>query len=97
MPTATATPGEANAYVVQPGDTLTIIAQQFGTTAEELAKRNGIADPSVIYAGQIIYYRYIFARRQMCIRDRPRRNRRGKRKVRACAGLSSAATPRIRR
>ena len=56
-PTATATPGEANAYVVQPGDTLTIIAQQFGTTAEELAKRNGIADPSVIYAGQIIYYR----------------------------------------
>ena len=49
--------GEANAYVVQAGDTLTRIAQMFGTTVEALTALNGLADPSLIYVGQILYYR----------------------------------------
>jgi rare lipoprotein A len=44
------------AYVVQPGDTLSGIAFQMGTTAEHLAAANGIANPDLIYAGQTIYY-----------------------------------------
>ena len=40
-----------------PGDTLTAIAQMFDTTVAALAERNGLADPSVIYVGQIRYYR----------------------------------------
>ncbi len=44
------------AYVVQPGDTLSGIAFQMGTTAEQLAATNGIANPDLIYAGQTIYY-----------------------------------------
>lgn len=56
-PTPTAAPCAANAYVVQPGDTLTAIAQMFGTTVAALTERNGLADPSVIYVGQILYYR----------------------------------------
>jgi rare lipoprotein A len=44
------------AYVVQPGDTLSGIAFQMGTTAEQLAVANGIANPDLIYAGQTIYY-----------------------------------------
>ena len=56
-PTATAATGEANAAVVQEGDTLTRIAQMFGTTVEALTALNGLADPSLIYVGQILYYR----------------------------------------
>ena len=33
------------------------IAQMFDTTVAALAERNGLADPSVIYVGQILYYR----------------------------------------
>jgi rare lipoprotein A len=43
-------------YVVQPGDTLSGIAAQLGTTVEDLAAANGIADPDVLYAGQTLYY-----------------------------------------
>ncbi len=41
-------------YTVKNGDTLSGIAAQYGTTYQELAKRNGIADPNRIYAGQEI-------------------------------------------
>ena len=44
------------AYVVQPGDTLSEIALQTGTTVGYLAATNGIADPDVIYAGQTLHY-----------------------------------------
>ncbi len=44
------------AYVVQPGDTLSEIALQMGTTVGYLAETNGIADPDVIYAGQTLHY-----------------------------------------
>lgn len=44
------------AYVVQSGDTLSGIALQLGTTVEDLAAANGIANPDLIYAGQTLYY-----------------------------------------
>lgn len=42
-------------YIVEKGDTLSSIAEQFGTTVEELAEKNHIQDPNVIYIGQKIY------------------------------------------
>jgi len=39
-------------YVVQPGDTLYRIAQDYGTTVEAIAAANDIADPSQIVSGQ---------------------------------------------
>jgi len=41
-------------YVVRPGDTLSQIAQRFGTTTAALASLNGLANPSFIYAGQVL-------------------------------------------
>ena len=41
-------------YVVQSGDTLSGIAQKYGTTYQVLAAHNGIANPSMIHAGQKI-------------------------------------------
>jgi LysM repeat protein len=41
-------------YVVRRGDTLSAIARRFGTTAAALARLNGIANPSLIYAGQVL-------------------------------------------
>jgi LysM repeat protein len=38
-------------YVVQPGDTLALIAEAAGVSTEELQRLNGIADPSVLAAG----------------------------------------------
>ena len=38
-------------YIVQPGDTLFLIAQRFGTTVEAIASINNITDPSVIVPG----------------------------------------------
>jgi len=39
-------------YVVKAGDTLGAIARAHGTTADELAKKNGLKDPNKIKAGQ---------------------------------------------
>lgn len=41
-------------YVVKRGDTLSGIASKYGTTYQQLAKINGIADPNKIYPGQKI-------------------------------------------
>lgn len=41
-------------YTIQPGDTLSEIAQRFGTTVSALASLNGISNPDLIYAGQTI-------------------------------------------
>ena len=41
-------------YTVQPGDTLTGIAQRFGHSVEELAAWSGISNPDVIQVGQTI-------------------------------------------
>jgi rare lipoprotein A len=42
-------------HVVQPGETLSGIAAQLGTSADYLAAHNGITDPNLIYAGQTLY------------------------------------------
>lgn len=47
-------PGAASTYVVQPGDTLSRIAQRFGVTTAALVTANQIANPSLIYAGQVL-------------------------------------------
>lgn len=41
-------------YVVRYGDTLSGIALRFGTTVSQLAAANGIADPNLIYAGEVL-------------------------------------------
>jgi LysM repeat protein len=42
--------------VVQPGETLSGIAFELGTTVEDLAAANGIANPNLVCAGQTLYY-----------------------------------------
>lgn len=49
-----ATQGQSNAYTVQAGDTLSGIAAKFGTTWQDLAQKNGLANPNVIYVGQTL-------------------------------------------
>lgn len=41
-------------YTVQTGDTLFTIAQRFGTTVEALVRENNIANPNVIFVGQVL-------------------------------------------
>lgn len=45
---------ETITYTVQKGDTLSKIASKYGTTYQELAKLNNIANPNLIYAGQVL-------------------------------------------
>ena len=47
--------GGGSYYVVRPGDTLSGIAAQFGTSVNHLASANGIPDPDFILVGQKIY------------------------------------------
>ena len=47
-------PVQDNTYIVKSGDTLSGIASQYGTTYQELAAYNNIANPNLIYVGQVI-------------------------------------------
>ena len=47
-------PSKLTTYTVQAGDTLSGIASKHGTTYQELARINNIANPNVIYPGQVI-------------------------------------------
>lgn len=47
-------PSKLTTYTVQAGDTLSGIASKYGTTYQELARINNIANPNVIYPGQVI-------------------------------------------
>ena len=51
-----ATNGDKTAitYTVKKGDTLSEIAMKYGTTYQELARINNIANPNLIYVGQVI-------------------------------------------
>lgn len=44
----------ARYYTIRPGDTLSGIAERFGTTVSTLQRLNGIEDPNLIYAGSTI-------------------------------------------
>ena len=44
-------------YTVQPGDTLSEIAARFGITVSHLAEINGIQNPNLIYAGEVLKIR----------------------------------------
>lgn len=48
--------GSSNSYIVQTGDSLSAIAAQFGTTVEYLVAINGISNPNVIYARQVVRF-----------------------------------------
>lgn len=43
-----------NTYTVRSGDTLSSIASKFGTSYQALANLNGISNPNLIYAGQVL-------------------------------------------
>lgn len=45
-------PTPAGLYIVQPGDTLSALALDFGTTVEDLMAANGLTDPNAIQVGQ---------------------------------------------
>lgn len=44
----------ARTYTVRAGDNLSAIAAKYGTTYQALAAKNGIANPNLIYPGQIL-------------------------------------------
>jgi murein DD-endopeptidase MepM/ murein hydrolase activator NlpD len=41
-------------YTVQPGDTLTLLARRYGTSAEALSQLNRLTNPNLIYVGQVL-------------------------------------------
>ena len=45
----------SGAYQVQPGDTLSQIAERSGSSVEAVAQANGIENPNLIFAGQLLY------------------------------------------
>lgn len=47
-------PASWGTYVVVPGDTLSGIAERFGTTWQELQRINGIPNPDLIHPGDVI-------------------------------------------
>lgn len=51
----TGQPSTQNTYYVQAGDTLSGIANKFGTTVSALVSANNISNPNVIFVGQKIY------------------------------------------
>ena len=53
-PTTQPPPTTEISYTVQPGDWLSKIAPRFGTTVQAIAQRNGIVNPNLIFAGQVL-------------------------------------------
>lgn len=47
-----------NTYTVRPGDTLWQIAQEYGTSAADLAEENAISNPNLIYPGEVLRIPY---------------------------------------
>ena len=45
---------ETTSYIVQPGDTLSEIASRYGTTVQELAAINHLANPNLIFPGETL-------------------------------------------
>jgi LysM repeat protein len=51
---ASAVSAQEKTHTVQPGETLGTIAQLYGVTITQLAAANGIANPNLIFAGQVL-------------------------------------------
>lgn len=47
-------PGDGSIYEVRDGDSLSAIAERFGTTVEALVEANAIADPTQLEVGQVL-------------------------------------------
>jgi peptidoglycan-N-acetylglucosamine deacetylase len=54
IPTSSTPPTSTGRYTVQPGDTLYRIAAKFGATVTAIVNANNIADPNLIYPGQVL-------------------------------------------
>ncbi len=48
------TPTPAGLYIVQDGDNMSSLAEQFATTVEEIMAANGLTDPNALQAGQAL-------------------------------------------
>ena len=48
------TENNTRTYTVKSGDTLSGIAAKYGTTYQEIARKNGIANPNIIHPGQVL-------------------------------------------
>jgi LysM repeat protein len=48
------TPTPAALYIVQAGDTLSGLAERFGSTVDEIAAANGLTDPDALQPGQAL-------------------------------------------
>lgn len=53
-PAATSGSQAARTHTVQRGDTLSALAHRFGTDVATLQRLNGIRNPNLIYAGQVL-------------------------------------------
>ena len=53
---APAKPKTTRTYTVKSGDNLSTIAKRLGTTVNALVSKNGIANPNLIYPGQVLKY-----------------------------------------
>ncbi|MDQ3707616.1 MAG: LysM peptidoglycan-binding domain-containing protein [Chloroflexota bacterium] len=54
VPTATPDPSKPQTHTVQPGENLSLIASRYSTTVEALMLANNIANPSLLYSGQVL-------------------------------------------
>lgn len=52
VPTATLDPATQQIYTIQSGDSLSAVADRFGTTLDAIVKANELSDPNVVYVGQ---------------------------------------------
>lgn len=48
------TPTPAGLYTVQPGESLSLLAERFGVSVDELLAANGLTDPNSLQAGQTL-------------------------------------------
>jgi phospholipase C len=52
---STGEPADNRAYLVQSGDTLSEIAERFGSSVEAIALANGIENPNLIFPDQVLH------------------------------------------